>query len=353
MRTIKLCFTTLVFFLLTPVITPVFGQLVCFDFTGGDLSPHRVDLDEQLTASTTFEGVTATATAVASSGIPELNYDGDCGIGINIIDNLNDENDRLDAAVADESMEFSFDQTVTFDEIRIDGMSWGSASDYEFCDVFVNDTYVATLLDPDVDAATEALHVNPIVGDPSDEFFNLGIVLASGDVIRFSYGQASVNNGWRIEKIGVTPAPVSSEITPSSFSVFRGNTLSATLIDFEASDDVHATFNPGFTINSTEAPVWLIFDANSPSATEFSVESNAGTPGLTYTMEAFNWGSGTYDVIATQTESLNTDVVTTFALTVDHIDGGGEVRSRVGWGQTGFTINLPWEVRVDQVAWLQ
>ena len=353
MQRFKLGFMSVIILLATAGFNSTSAQMVCFDFTGGDLSPHRVDLDELLTASTTFEGVTTTVTAVASEGIPELNYDGDCGIGVNIIDNLDDETDRLDAAVADESMEFSFDQAVTFDEIRVDGMSWGNSTDYEFCDVFVNDNYVATLLDPDADAATTALHETPIIGAPSDEFFDLGIALASGDVIRFSYGQAGISNGWRIEKIGVTPGPVSSEVVPAGFTAFRGVTLSASLTDFGASDDVRATFNPGFTINSEEAPVWLIFDANAPSATEFSVESNAGTPGLTYTMEAFNWDNNSYDVIGTQPESFANDVTTTFALVSDHIDVGGEVRSRVGWRQTGFTINFPWEVRVDQAVWLQ
>jgi len=357
MRTIKLGLAPFATFFLATVLATGIGsvsaQSVCFDFTGGDLSPHRMDLDELPTASTTFEGVTATVTAVASSGIPELNYDGECGIGINIADNLNDETDRLDAAVADESMDFSFDQAVTFDEIRIDGMSWGDVSDYEFCDVFINEEYVATLLDPDADALTMSQHDNPIVGAPSDEFFDLGIELASGDVIRFSFGQAGINNGWRIEKIAVTPAPVSPEVTPSGFTTFRGTTLSAALSDFETSDDVRALYNPGFVLNDIEAPVWLIFDATAASATEFLVESQAGTPGLTYTMEAFNWGGAAFDVIATQDESFNNDVVTTFGLTADHIDVGGEVRSRVGWRQTGFTINFPWEVRVDRVAWLQ
>lgn len=355
MRLLKMGFVVLALVMLTAEIQTVSAQMVCFDFTGGDLSPHRMDLDEQPSASTTFEGVTTTVTAVASSGIPELNYDVDCGIGVNITDNLDDETDKFDAAVADESMEFSFDIPVTFDEVRIDGMGWGSATDYEFCDVFVNDVYAATLLDPDVDPATEAIHGNPIVGAPSDEFFNLGIDLDAGDVIRFSYGEAGINNGWRIEKIAVTPAPVGSEeAAPSGFSVFRGIVQSAALTDFEAADDVRASFVPGFTINSEEAPVWLIFDGNLATANEFLVESNAGTPGLTYTMEAFNWGNASYDVLGTQPESFNTDAVTTFTISpADHVDVGGEVRSRVGWRRTGFTINFPWEVRVDRVAWRQ
>ena len=130
--------------------------------------------------------------------------------------------------------------------------------------------------------------------------------------------------------------------------------LSAQLSDFVDSDDVRARFNPGFVLNSMEAPVWLEFFANAPSAINFLVESQAGTPGLTYTVEAWNYVTTSYDVLGTQGEGFNADAVTTFALTsADQIDGGGDVRSRVGWRKTGLTINFPWEARIDQVGWNQ
>ena len=140
-------------------------------------------------------------------------------------------------------------------------------------------------------------------------------------------------------------------VTPASFDLFRGIEVSASLSDFINSDDVRAQFNPGFTINNSEAPVWLIFDANTPAATEFLVESQAGTPGLTYTVEAWNFDTNAYDVIGIDSESFNSDSTGSYGLTAQHVDTNGDVRSRVGWRQTGFTINFPWEVRVDQVGW--
>ena len=146
-----------------------------------------------------------------------------------------------------------------------------------------------------------------------------------------------------------------TEIPPTNFLLFRGINISgATLSDFLNSDDTSGNFNPGFTINNTEAPVWLIFDATDASATGIRVESNAGTPGLAYTVEAFNWAANDYDVIDVQNESFNTDQVVQFPIVpADHVDTGGEIRTRVGWRQVGFTINFPWEVRVDQVVWVQ
>ena len=154
----------------------------------------------------------------------------------------------------------------------------------------------------------------------------------------------------------LAPAPPTGggDIPPSMFTTFRGNLISASLNDFIESDDVSAMYNPGFVLNDTEAPVWLIFDGNGAGATGFQVESNAGTPGLEYTVEAFNFGSNAFEVVGTQLESFNMDQVQQFAITpADHVDANGDVRSRVGWRQVGFIINFPWVVNVDQVFWTQ
>ena len=142
-------------------------------------------------------------------------------------------------------------------------------------------------------------------------------------------------------------------VPPADFTVFRGVQLSGAVSDFASSDDTRASYNPGFVLNDTEAPVWLIFDANAPNATSFFVESQAGTPGLTYTMEAFDFTGQAFVVVDTQAESFNVDVVTTFPVAAANIDTDGSVRSRVGWRQTGFIINFPWVVSVDHVGWNQ
>ena len=148
-------------------------------------------------------------------------------------------------------------------------------------------------------------------------------------------------------------------VEPSEFTVFRGIQLDGTLVDALESDDSRLRFNPGFITNSTEAPVWLIFDAalasDSPSSLEISVESQAGTPGLTGALEAFNWGSNAYEIVDVSAASFNTDTVVSVDVSSDISNyvqtGSGAVRSRIGWRQTGFTINFPWEVRLDQMVW--
>ena len=148
--------------------------------------------------------------------------------------------------------------------------------------------------------------------------------------------------------------PVGGFVAPDTFDVFRGISVSGTLADFAESDDTDASYLPGFTISGNEAPVWLIFDGVAPDATSIRVESSAGTPGLEYTVEAFNWATGEFEEIGVQTELFNNDEVIDFPIVAaDHIDAGGEVRTRVGWRLVGFSINFPWQVNVDQVGWNQ
>lgn len=140
---------------------------------------------------------------------------------------------------------------------------------------------------------------------------------------------------------------------PDNVTRFRGVALTPEATSrFANSDDIYASYNPGFTIDPSEAPLWLIFDADAPGATEFSVESKTNTIGLTYTVEAFNWASGDYDVIDQQSGSFGTDVTTSVGITpADHVDSNGAVRTRVGWRVTGLLLVFPWQVDVDAARW--
>ena len=162
------------------------------------------------------------------------------------------------------------------------------------------------------------------------------------------------------DNVSLDIVPVSGGVTPpDSFNVFRGTLIGGDLADVQESDDARMRFNPGFTINSDEAPVWLIFDASlsndSPNSLELVLESQAGTPGLTGTLEAFNWISNAYEIVDETPASFNNDTEVSVDLNSGigkYVQAGtGAVRSRIGWRQTGFTINFPWEVRLDQLVW--
>ena len=136
-----------------------------------------------------------------------------------------------------------------------------------------------------------------------------------------------------------------------SFDQLRGNLVQGGLDAITESDDQFASFAPGFTLNPSEAPVWLEFEATvNEGVSELTIESNANTIGLSVTAEAFNASTGSFESVGVGSESFNVDSVLTFPIDGNFVDGGA-VQARFGWRATGFTLIFPWEVRVDQVDW--
>ena len=70
-----------------------------------------------------------------------------------------------------------------------------------------------------------------------------------------------------------------------SFDQLRGNLVQGGLDAITESDDQFASFAPGFTLNPSEAPVWLEFEATvNEGVSELTIESNANTIGpVSYT----------------------------------------------------------------------
>ena len=159
-----------------------------------------------------------------------------------------------------------------------------------------------------------------------------------------------VGTGYNLEISIVDQFTISTP--PESITVFRGIQISGDEGSYATSDNVHASFHPGFTINNIESPIWLILESTSAQTVEcFWLESHAGTPGLDRELEFWNWDSGSYQLIDTSSEPFGTDTVVIFPVEAAHISQNGEVRSRVGWTQVGFVINFPWQVNIDQAGW--
>ena len=80
-------------------------------------------------------------------------------------------------------------------------------------------------------------------------------------------------------------------------------------------------------------------------------ESQSGTPNLSKTIEVFDWNSGSYVEIFEQSESFNVDSVGCIDVSTgiqDFVSPTLEVDLRISWRATGFTLNFPWQVRLDQ-----
>ena len=244
-------------------------------------------------------------------------------------------------------------QTEVFDAFNTIAIDW------------VNQTIL--LLDPAPDRLVEYTFDGEFVGTPflaaDDDFIGLGTGFPNGiyydsETARL-YVISSIGDLTIWEDLSRLGDTASETVVPDTITVFRGNQIDGALADAFKSDDSRLRFNLGFVISPVEAPVWLIFDGtlsnDSPSSLQLTAESQAGTPGLTGTFEAWNWNSSAYEVIDVSTASFNSDTVVTVDISSgisNYVQpGSGAVRSRIGWRRTGFTINFPWEVRLDQMVW--
>ncbi len=141
------------------------------------------------------------------------------------------------------------------------------------------------------------------------------------------------------------------------FNAFRGFYDSGDLDDLLESDDSDLCYNPGIVLNPAEAPVTLDFFGtlpnDSPASLDVTIESSANTVGLELTFSFWNFNTNSWDVVGTDTQSLNTDTVKTFAgVPADHVEAGtGEVRTRYEVRVVSFIFVFPWLDCVDHVFW--
>ena len=181
--------------------------------------------------------------------------------------------------------------------------------------------------------------------------FNLPYAIrASGD--GFVYVSDSSNN--RVQKFRVILCPTT---TPDSVDAFRGFYVSGTLEDVLESDDSDLCYEPGIVLFPTEAPITLDFTGtlpdDSPASLDVTIESSANTVGLELTISMWNYNTNSWDVVGTDTQSLNADTARTFAGDpADHVEPGtGEVRTRYEVRVVSFISLFPWLDCVDHVYW--
>ena len=198
----------------------------------------------------------------------------------------------------------------------------------------------------------------PATGIPSNLFngvHDLGVFDVNGDCwLDVVVGRCAGTTVWINQGDGTD---CSNIITPNEFDAFRGFHLSGDLGDVLASDDNDLCYNPGITIFPSEAPVTLDFVGvlpnDSPASLDVTIESSANTVGLGLTFSFWNYNTNSWDVVGTDTQSLNADAARTFAgVPANHVEPGtGEVRTRYEVRQVSFIFVFPWADCVDHVFW--
>ncbi len=198
----------------------------------------------------------------------------------------------------------------------------------------------------------------PATGIPNNLFngvHDLGVFDVNGDCwLDVVVGRCAGTTIWINQGDGTD---CSNIITPNDFDPFRGFHLSGDLGDVLASDDNDLCYNPGITIFPTEAPVTLDFFGtlpnDSPASLDVTIESSANTVGLGLTFSFWNYNTNSWDVVGTDTQSLNDDTARTFAGNpADHVEPGtGSVKTRYEVRQVSFIFVFPWADCVDHVFW--
>ncbi len=146
-------------------------------------------------------------------------------------------------------------------------------------------------------------------------------------------------------------------ITPYDVDAFRGFYNSGDLDSLLEADDNDLCHNPGIVLNPAEAPITLDFFGtlpnDSPASLDMTIESSANTGGLELTISFWNFNTNSWDVVGTDTQSLNADTVRTFAgVPADHVEAGtGEVRTRYEVRVVSFIFIFPGLDCVDHVFW--
>jgi hypothetical protein len=154
--------------------------------------------------------------------------------------------------------------------------------------------------------------------------------------------------------------PTPSEVLPEAFSVNPGRILSGGLASLQLSDDNRMILAPGVTLSTSQSPIALLVEAQSPveSASEISVivESHAGAGGIRQQIELRDFDAGAWVVVDTRIATIGNDGTATITLNSDLNrfieDGTNRMQVRVLYKATGPVLLYPWQTRVDQVKWL-
>ncbi|MCH8978983.1 MAG: hypothetical protein IH945_07040 [Armatimonadetes bacterium] len=172
----------------------------------------------------------------------------------------------------------------------------------------------------------------------------------------YGYGQFEVTSGnW--QQRGFVAMPV-QEALPDSFSIVRGFLNGGGLSDLFASDDLRLDIRAGLTLFLGEPPLQVVVVGTSPvqvpSELRFKLEASVNTPGLTQSIQLFNYVTSLYeevDLSVPGSSDTSVEIVVTTNPGRYVQAGTREIRAKVVYQKVGFTLLWPWSARLDQAVW--
>ncbi len=147
-------------------------------------------------------------------------------------------------------------------------------------------------------------------------------------------------------------------VMPDSYTLVRGFLVGGGLSNLFFSDDMRLEVRAGITLFLGESPLQVVIIATSPvdvpSELRFRVESNANTPGLTQTIELFNYDSSLYEEVDLSVPgAMDSGVQVVITTNPQRFvqAGSREMRARLVYEQVGLVLLWPWMARIDQTVW--
>jgi len=149
-------------------------------------------------------------------------------------------------------------------------------------------------------------------------------------------------------------------VSPNSYEIIRGNTVSGGLAELGFSDDLYNVVGPGITISSSQDPIELKFGGSltvtNPTLLYLVVESRGTSQSLRQIVEVFDWAASKWVLVDSQ--QLPAGASPDLALTIDIlaipnvVSPSGKVSARVRVKATGPVLQYPWRWSGDQIGWL-
>ncbi|MCH8978617.1 MAG: glycoside hydrolase family 18 protein [Armatimonadetes bacterium] len=147
-------------------------------------------------------------------------------------------------------------------------------------------------------------------------------------------------------------------LLPESVSIVRGVLAGGGLSDLFFSDDARLDVRAGITLFAGESPLQIEVEGHSPveapSELRFTLESSANTPGLTQTIELFNYDTSSYEEVDLSVPGAFDGVVEVVVTTNPErfVQAGTRtMRAKVVYQRVGLTLLWPWSAKLDQAAW--
>ena len=147
-------------------------------------------------------------------------------------------------------------------------------------------------------------------------------------------------------------------VVPDSFLVVRGLLTGGGLGDLFISDDLRLDVRAGLTLFFGEAPLQVLVVGTSPvevpGELRFKYEASVNTPGLTQSIQLFNYVTSLYEEVDLSVPGAS-DAIVEVVITTDpgrFVQAGTrEMRAKVVYQRVGFTLLWPWSARLDQTVW--